>query len=185
MKKSIAKKSLVAALAVTCSAVPTSALMAQGVNLNSWRNLRVTPTVRTPAPVVKRSYNTRIVVPNNPITNYRRNITVAPSAYANASTSSRPVTMGPSRGPIGSQIRVQVNRNLGANPAILSFKAVVTNGVPARVHTRLSGGGGGYSTPAPIQLCIQGGGTWQAELVLANGRNLGVIGSFTPTNCPR
>ncbi|MDG2002813.1 MAG: hypothetical protein P8J20_05720 [Novosphingobium sp.] len=67
----------------------------------------------------------------------------------------------------------------------MSFKAVVSRGVPARVHARLSGGGSNFSIPAPIQLCIQGGGTWQAELVLSNGRNLGVVGSFTPTNCPR
>ena len=68
---------------------------------------------------------------------------------------------------------------------LLSFKAVVSRGIPARVHTRLMGGGLNYATVAPIQLCIQGGGTWEAELVLSNGRNLGVIGSYTPTNCPR
>jgi hypothetical protein len=110
----------------------------------------------------------------------RRSLTLSPTL-----TSSQPVTMGPSSGPIGSAIRVQVNQNFGAAPVLLSFKAVVSNGVPARLHSRLSGSGSSYSTPAPIQMCIQGGGTWEAELVLANGRNLGVIGSFTPTNCPR
>lgn len=123
-----------------------------------------------------------------------RNVTLAPSLRrslvpavpAAASNPNGPaVTMGPGRGPIGTRIGVQLNRNLGATPVILSFKAVVSRGVPARVHTRLLGGGNSYSTPAPIQLCIQGGGTWEAELVLSNGRNLGVIGSFTPTNCPR
>jgi len=95
------------------------------------------------------------------------------------------VSMGPAIGPIGTPIRVQTRQNLGAVPYILSFKAVVSRGVPARIHTRLMGGGASFSTPAPIQLCMQGGGTWEAELVLSNGRNLGVIGSFTPTNCRR
>jgi hypothetical protein len=94
-------------------------------------------------------------------------------------------TMGPGQGPIGTPIRVQLQRNLGAAPMILSFKAVVSRGVPARVHTRLFGFGSSYGTSAPIQLCMQGGGAWEAELVLSNGQNLGVIGSFKPTNCPR
>lgn len=116
--------------------------------------------------------------------NFRR--TLVPTIPAAANNPYGPAaTMGPSRGPIGTPIRVQINRNLGAAPAILSFKAVVSRGVPARLHTRLSGYGSSYGTPAPIQLCMQGGGTWEAELVLANGRNVGVIGSFTPTNCPR
>jgi hypothetical protein len=119
-----------------------------------------------------------------PATPVRRSL--SPTGSAAASNPNAPaVTMGPSRGPVGTRIQVQVNRNLGATPVILSFKAVVSRGVPARVHTRLFGGGNSYSTSAPIQLCIQGGGTWEAELVLSNGRNLGVIGSFTPTNCPR
>lgn len=115
--------------------------------------------------------------------NFRRNLTLAIPAATNPNGPA--VTMGPSRGPIGTPIQIRVNRNLGATPMILSFKAVVSRGVPARIHTRLSGGGNSYRTSAPIQLCIQGGGTWEAELVLSNGRNLGVIGSFTPTNCPR
>ena len=119
----------------------------------------------------------------NPFT-LRRNLTVAIPART-VSHNGPPVSMGPSRGPIGTRIALQVSSNLGATPAILSFKAVVSRGVPARVHTRLSGFGSSYGTPAPIQLCIQGGGTWEAELVLSNGRNIGTVGSFTPTNCPR
>lgn len=124
----------------------------------------------------------------------RRNITIAPSALPNrpaaaaapsAFTPGNPIDFGPSRGPIGSAIRLRVNQNLGATPALISFKAVVSRGIPARVHTRLLGSGGSFQTPAPAQLCIQGGDTWEAELVLSNGRNLGVIGTFTPTNCPR
>lgn len=115
----------------------------------------------------------------NPFT-ARNNLTLVPAA-----TSSQPTSMGPSMGPIGTPIQLRVNQNLGASPALLSFKAVVSRGVPARLHVRLSGAGSNYSTRAPIQMCIQGGGTWEAELVLTNGRNLGVVGSFTPTNCPR
>jgi hypothetical protein len=119
----------------------------------------------------------------NPLS-FRRNLTVAIPARPNNPYG--PVaTMGPGSGTVGTPIRVQLQRNVAAAPAILSFKAVVSRGVPARVHTRLFGGGSNYNTSAPIQLCIQGGGTWEAELVLANGQNLGVIGSFTPTNCPR
>ena len=73
-------------------------------------------------------------------------------------------------GPIGTPIQLRVNQNLGASPALLSFKAVVSRGVPARLHVRLSGAGSSYSARAPIQMCIQGGGTWEAELVLTNGR---------------
>jgi hypothetical protein len=93
--------------------------------------------------------------------------------------------MGPCQGPVGQVIRVRLKGNLGAPAAILSFKAVVSRGAPARLQVRLQGSGLNYQTTAPPQLCIQGGGSWEAELVLANGRNLGVIGGYTPTNCPR
>jgi hypothetical protein len=141
----------------------------------------------TAVPAQTAPYPSTIRIPPgafNPIT-ARRNVILALPATTAGNPGGPAVTMGPGRGPIGTRIGVQLNRNLGAAPAILSFKAVVSRGVPARVHTRLLGGGSSYSTSAPIQLCIQGGGTWEAELVLSNGRNLGVIGSFTPTNCPR
>lgn len=93
--------------------------------------------------------------------------------------------MGPCRGPVGRTIRVRMRRNLGSPPALLSFKAVVSQGVPARLHVRLQRRGSDYLLAAPPQLCMQGGGTWETELILANGQNLGVIGNFTPTNCPR
>ena len=93
--------------------------------------------------------------------------------------------MGPCRGRIGGTIRVRTRRDLGSPPALLSFKAVVSHGVPARLHVRLQRRGSDHLLAAPPQLCMQGGGTWETELILANGQNLGVIGSFTPTNCPR
>ena len=100
-----------------------------------------------------------------------------------ASTTSGAV-MSPCRGSTGSQIQVRLQRSLGATPAILSFRAVVSRYVGSRLQSRLIGSGLNYSTVAPPQLCIAGGGTWVAELVLANGQNLGVLGSYTPTNCP-
>lgn len=93
--------------------------------------------------------------------------------------------MGPCQGPIGGTIRVRMRRDLGSPPALLSFKAVVSRGVPARLHVRLQRRGTDYVLAAPPQLCMQGGGSWETELILANGRNLGVIGGYTPTNCPR
>jgi hypothetical protein len=141
----------------------------------------------TPVPAQSSPYPSVIRIPPgafNPLT-ARRNLTLALPATGANNPNGPMVTMGPDRGPIGTRIGLQLNRSVGATPAILSFKAVVSRGVPARVHTRLFGGGSSYSTSAPLQLCIQGGGTWEAELVLSNGRNLGVIGSFTPTNCPR
>lgn len=209
MMKSALKKSLFAALAVTTAAVPVSALMAQNANTNTRCN-PVMPSASKvgSGPTVYRypqSHKFRKITSPRA----RRNIRVAPSAVPAwrsarqpvrqpvvrtsrqptrqpvAQTPLRPVDMGPSSGAIGSPIRLRINQNLGAAPALLSFKAVVTRGVPARVHVRLSGRGSNYAIQAPIQLCIQGGGTWQAELVLSNGRNIGVIGSFTPTNCPR
>ena len=161
MNKSIHKNCLAAALALGACIVPAAAPMAQSGGS--------TPhTIPYPSGSVTPWQLRRPFLP------------VMPAANTGA-----PVTMSPFRGPIGTNIMVQVNRNLGAMPAILSFKAVVSRGVPARVHSRLLGSGASYRTPAPIQLCIQGGGTWEAELVLSNGRNLGTIGSFTPTNCPR
>jgi len=186
MKMSILKKSMLAVLVAASTIVPTASVMAQNANIGNWRSLRVAPRVNTPPPPRVIKYNSRIAFPNNPFVNYRyrRNVTITPSALAQARASRPPVVMTPGRGNIGTPIQVQINRNFGATPALLSFKAVVSRGVPARVHTRLSGGGSLYTTPVPIQLCIQGGGTWQAELVLSNGRNLGVVGSFTPANCP-
>lgn len=96
-----------------------------------------------------------------------------------------PAVMGPCQGPVGGTIRVRLRRDLGSPAAVLSFKAVVSRGVPARVSVRLQGRGPGYAIAAPPQLCTQGGGSWEMELILANGRNMGVIGGYTPTNCPR
>lgn len=93
--------------------------------------------------------------------------------------------MSPCQGPIGGTIRVRMRQNLGSPPAMLSFKAVVSRGVPARLHVRLQRQGTDYVLAAPTQLCIQGGGSWETELILANGQNLGVIGGYTPTNCRR
>lgn len=93
--------------------------------------------------------------------------------------------MGPCQGPIGGTIRVRMRQDLGSPPALLSFKAVVSRGVPARLHVRLQRRGTDYVLAAPPQLCMQGGGSWETELILANGQNLGVIGGYTPTNCPR
>ncbi len=93
--------------------------------------------------------------------------------------------MGPCEGPIGGTIRVRLRQNLPAQPVLLSFKAVVSRGVPARLQVRLQRLGNDYGVAAPPQLCMQGGGSWEIELVLANGQNLGVIGGYTPTNCPR
>ena len=93
--------------------------------------------------------------------------------------------MGPCQGPIGGTIRVRLRQNLNSVPAMLSFKAVVSRGVPARVHVRLQRQGSDYVLAAPPQLCTQGGGSWETELILANGQNLGVIGGYTPTNCAR
>ena len=96
-----------------------------------------------------------------------------------------PAVMGPCQGPVGGVIRVRLRRDLGSPAVLLSFKSVVSRGVPARLQVRLQGRGLDHQTTAPPQLCIQGGGSWETELVLANGRNLGVIGGYTPTNCPR
>lgn len=96
-----------------------------------------------------------------------------------------PAMMGPCQGPVGGTIRVRLKQNVPAQPAILSFKAVVSRGVPARLQVRLGRLGNDYGVSAPPQLCMQGGGSWETELVLANGQNLGVIGGYTPTNCPR
>jgi hypothetical protein len=79
---------------------------------------------------------------------------------------------------------VQLAPGLGATPTLLRFRAVVSNGVPAQLLSQLIGSGLSYSTPAPIQLCIRGGGRWDIDLLLANGTRLDSIGSFTPTNCP-
>ena len=91
---------------------------------------------------------------------------------------------GPGSGPIGTPIMVQLPPGLGATPTLLRFRAVVTNGVPAQLLSQLIGSGASYSTPAPIQLCTQGGGRWDIDLLLSNGTRLDSIGSFTPTNCP-
>lgn len=93
--------------------------------------------------------------------------------------------MSPCQGPVGGTIRVRMRQNPGSPPALLSFKAVVSHGVPARLHVRLQRRGSDYVLAAPPQLCMQGGGSWETELILADGRNLGVIGGYTPTNCPR
>ena len=196
MKKSVIKNSVIAALVAAGTIVPTTAAMAQQ------KPVIAAPRSVLPAGVKKTSQPIRYQIPKRYswLNNWRSlrvatprigtawrstNIPRRPTTTSNNTSSARPVVMTPTRGPIGTPIRLQVNRNFGATPALLSFKAYVSRGVPARVHTRLSGGGNSYTVPAPIQLCIQGGGTWQAELVLSNGRNLGVVGSFTPTNCPR
>ncbi len=120
----------------------------------------------------------------NPFT-IRQNLQVNPVMASCGNSPAYGVSMGPCQGPVGTQIRVRLARNLGATPIYLSFKAVVSRGIPARVTTRLGGSGGAYATSAPIQLCMQGGGSWEAELILSNGQNIGTIGGFTPTNCPR
>ncbi len=163
MKKSIWKKGAIAALVAASTVVPTASVMAQNAG---------------PGPY-------RIVVPNNPFINWRRNITVAPSVFANAAANSQPVVMTPNRGPIGTRIQVRLNRNFGAQANLIRFRAVVSRGVPAQLLVRLSGSGNLYTTSAPIQLCIQGGGRWDADLLLTNGRRIDDIGTFTPTNCPR
>ena len=170
MRKSVLKNSLVAVLAAAAAIVPTASVMAQ----NAGQPIR---------------YNYRIPYQNNPFLNWRRTITVSPSAIAqanaNANRNARPVVMTPNSGPIGTQIRVQLNQNFGAAANIIRFRAVVTNGVPAQLLVRLSGSGNVYTTSAPIQMCIQGGGRWDADLLLTNGRRIDNIGSFTPTNCRR
>ena len=120
----------------------------------------------------------------NPFT-LRQNLRVNSVMASCGNSPAYGVSMGPCQGPIGTQIRVRLARSLGATPVYLSFKAVVSRGIPARVTTRLGGSGGTYATSAPIQLCMQGGGSWEAELILSNGQNIGTIGGFTPTNCPR
>jgi hypothetical protein len=96
-----------------------------------------------------------------------------------------PAVMGPCQGPVGGTIRVRLRQNLAAQPVLLSFKAVVSRAMPGRLQVRLQRLGNDYGLAAPPQLCMQGGGSWETELVLANGQNLGVIGGYTPTNCPR
>lgn len=167
MTKSIFTKSLVAAAALMSGMIPTTTLMAQNANLPRY-----------------------YVLPPGALNPYtlRQNLTVvrpvAQPALCGRGAGGA-VMMGPCQGPTGTNIQVRLSQNLGATPVILSFKAVVSRGVPARIHTRLMGSGSNFSTPAPRQLCIAGGGSWEAELVLSNGRNVGVIGGFTPTNCPR
>jgi hypothetical protein len=104
------------------------------------------------------------------------------SPYGGISTAQ--ASTGPSSGPIGTPIMVQLAPGLGTTATLLRFRAVVTNGVPAQLLSQLIGSGLSYSTPAPIQLCIRGGGRWDIDLLLANGTRLDSIGSFTPTNCP-
>ena len=165
MKTKTYARSLVATAALACILVPAGVTLAQ--------NRPATP-------------GTIVLPPGsfNPST-ARRNVSLAPGLTMCGSGAGGAVLMGPCAGPIGTRIAVQLNQSLSAAPAILSFKAVVSRGIPARVHVRLQGGGFAYATQAPQQLCIQGGGTWVAELVLANGQNVGEVGGFTPTDCTR
>jgi len=180
--------------AIACVVIPTTRLLAHTTSCPQ-QVIKPLPAAPRQAPNASNAMRQPVKTYRVPVRQRqiyapqaRRNIRVAPGAVPSRSNvaMARPaVAMGPASGPVGSAIRLQVNRNLGAVPALLSFKAVISRGVPARVHVRLSGRGTAYAIRAPIQLCMQGGGTWQAELVLSNGRNIGVIGQFTPTNCPR
>ncbi|MBV1916526.1 MAG: hypothetical protein KUG65_00445 [Sphingomonadaceae bacterium] len=137
--------------------------------LSNWRrNIRVSPTIR---PRIGRAWTSTSVTPR-------------PTPSASVNTNARPAVMTPNSGPIGTQIRVQLNRNFGAAANLIRFRAVVSRGVPAQLLVRLSGSGNVYTTSAPIQLCIQGGGRWNADLLLTNGQRIDNIGTFTPTNCP-
>ena len=106
-------------------------------------------------------------------------------AYTNgpcASTTSGAV-MSPCVGPTGSQIRLQLTRPLTATPGRLIFSAVPTPGVPSGVVSGLIGSGSNYSASVPAALCQSGGGTWYVYLRLSNQQDMGLIGSYTPTNC--
>jgi hypothetical protein len=93
-------------------------------------------------------------------------------------------TISPCTGPTGTTINVNLQRRLTSPPALLVFKRVLANGVPAQVTAPVISGSG-FSALAPPQLCArvaggQGGGPWQVLLIDAQGRSQGVIGSFWP-----
>jgi len=147
--------------------------------LNNWRNLRVATPVK---PRIGRAWP---YTPVRPATNTGGGATPTSSPRPAANANVRPVVMTPSRGPIGTTMQIRLNRNLGASANLIRLRAVVSRGVPAQLLVRLSGSGNFYSTSAPIQMCIQGGGRWNADLLLTNGQRIDNIGTFTPTNCPR
>lgn len=90
---------------------------------------------------------------------------------------------GPCSGGPGTPIILRIEQTLPSQPAALVFRQVVVNGVPARITTRLTGGGrtsgSFYSIPAPRQLCVGNGGKWMMTLITADGRSQGDSGSFT------
>src|SRR5262249_4927111 len=91
-------------------------------------------------------------------------------------------TISPCTGPTGATINVKLQRRLSSPPALLVFKRVLVNGVPAQVTAPVVNG----AVMSPPQLCPviagspKGSGPWQVWLIDAQGRSQGVIGSFWP-----
>ena len=99
--------------------------------------------------------------------------------------------MGPCSGPRGTPITIQVLRRLQAPILRVVFKPYqvpLPGAVGAQVIATPSGNGTAvgslYRLAAPPQLCISGGGSWDAFPIDARGQNLGDIGRFTVTGCP-
>ena len=93
-------------------------------------------------------------------------------------------SVGPCFGPANSKLAVRIYSNKYAPYALLQFKIVVANGVPALVTTPLVGSGNLLSANVPIQLCLaKSNSKWQVWL-FNQTRSVGEIGEFTITGCP-
>ena len=84
--------------------------------------------------------------------------------------------ISPCTGPTGTIIGVTLQRTLTSPAALIVFKRVLVNGVPAAVTVRIAG----PTIASPVQLCTAGGGRWEVWLVNAAGVSQGVIGAFWP-----
>jgi hypothetical protein len=116
---------------------------------------------------------------------------VVPSFKACFVNSGSIASMGPCFGPVGTNIVIQVSRQLKQPLAKIVFKPYSVTGIPgatgAEVIVSLSGAGtmpqSQYTISAPAQLCLGGGGSWDAWPIDASGQAQGDIGRFSITGC--
>jgi len=189
------KNSLIAALVATGAIVPATAAHAQQ------KPVIAAPRSVLPAGAANTSQPFRYQIPSqyNWLRNYRT-LRVTPrigTAWRSTSVPTRstvptrtsapvnaqPVVMTPNRGPTGTPIQIRLNRNFGSFPTHVRFRANISRGVPAQILVRLGGASNTYTVSSPIQLCVQGGGRFNVDLIFANRPNISDIGTFTSTNC--
>lgn len=156
MSKTALIKSLSAGIALACTVMPVSAVMAQRAGVIPYSSGAFNPA------------------------QLRTNLIRTPIL-----TAGNPISVGPSSGPTGSSFQVRTNGNLGGVPIFVTFATRPYTGAPVAFSSRLIGAGTSFSGAVPQFLCTYGTLPWEIHVKLSNGREFNRIGTFTPTNCRR